>query len=132
MYRRPPICDLQPPHAFGGHSFLYLEMGTRGYPFLRCTRCYGILAAYELREGFMANVIGPWCPDALVALEEPAVKQVCEYCKGVINARPAAMERTLLIHLESCPRGPVIHKKPRNLPDVAGSPRKRIIPRQKL
>lgn len=124
MYRRPPVCDLQPPHAFGGHTFLHC-----GEHFLRCVGCYGIIADYELHEGFWRVRIGAWCSDALIALEEPAVKHLCEYCKGTVMAPPRRMESTIEIHLDSCPGALRSGRKPRPLPEA---PRKRIIKRQKL
>jgi len=128
MYRRPPVCDLKPPHAFGGHTFLHV-----GEHFLRCVGCYGIIAVHELHEGFMAARIGAWCSDALIALEAPAVKHVCEYCHGKINAAPRVMDRTIAIHLDSCPAAARHGHKPRNLLTTEQvAPRKRVIPRQKL
>ena len=103
---------------------------------LRCVGCYGIIADYELHEGFMAARIGAWCADALIALERPAVKQVCEFCRGTVTAAPRHLERIVSNHLDACPGALRAGRKPKNVlstEQVSPPPaRKRIIPRQKL
>ena len=61
-------------------------------------------------------------------------KHICEYCLGAITApRHCSLERTVAIHLDSCPaahRGRKVMKVV--VPEPEPERRRRVIPRQAL
>lgn len=52
--------------AYGWHAFTFVA--DEPIPLLRCVGCHGIIAAYELDEGYWMPLLGRWCPGILRAL----------------------------------------------------------------